>query len=925
MRIYYIKPKIETFILIGFIFFFCNKSFAQDNLISLSLSDASFKEFINQIEKQSNYKFYYDNTQTDSVLIDLNVEKGRLEDVLDKVLTLHNLFFAIDGHKQVFITKGQGLITALPMFNEVIGTVKDSAAIDLTHISDYKEEDVSLVPIENKLYEIGSRSNIRVGTKLLTGYVTSAVTGLPIALATVNLVGTNIQVQTDRFGYYSISVPEERSVIKVSTVGMKETQRQLIMYSSGRLDIAMNDQVYALNEVIVSAEQGNNVKRTQMGVELLSIKTIKQTPTVLGEADLVKVILTLPGVQTVGEAASGFNVRGGATDQNLVLFNDATIYNPAHFFGFFSAFNADAVSNVELYKGSIPSRYGGRLSSVLDVTAKEGNRSKFSGSGGIGLLTSRLSFDGPIGKKTSYFIGGRSTYSDWLLNLIPDDSYKNSNASFYDVNVQLEHQADERNVIYLTGYSSNDRFSLNSDTSYRYKNANVNVKWKKTFNNELYGIFKVGIDTYNFNVASDENPINAFDLKYNIGQVFLKADIYQHVNDKHNLNYGFNGVGYKLNPGRMAPVGTESDVLLRDLESEQALETALYFSDVYKVNDRFTLDMGVRYSMFNYLGPRRVNYYAPNLPKSETTIIETKDFSSGEPIKTYHAPEFRISARYAFNDNSSVKGAYNSLRQYIHMLSNTTAITPTDTWKLSDAHIKPQFGDQVSLGYYQNFASNIIEASIELYYKRMNNYLDYKSGAQLLLNEAIETDVINTEAKAYGAEFLIKKTSGKLNGWLSYTYSRVQQRTVNVEDADMINNGEFYPSNYDKPHDITLVGNYKFSHRVSFSLNVTYSTGRPITLPIGRYYYAGSERVYYSQRNQYRIPDFFRTDASFNIEGNHKVKKLAHSSWTVGVYNLTGRRNPFSIFYASEGGNLNGYRLSIFGHQIPFVTYNFRF
>ena len=335
--------------------------------------------------------------------------------------------------------------------------------------------------------------------------------------------------------------------------------------------------------------------------------------------------------------------------------------------------------------------------------------------------------------------------------------------------------------------------------------------------------------------------------------------------------------------------------------------------------------MGIRYSMYNYLGPKSVNEYAPGMPLSESSFTGTQQYGSGDFIQTYHGPEFRLSARYLLDPSSSLKASYNSLRQYIHMLSNTTAITPTDSWKLSDAHIRPQLGDQFSLGYYKNLASDVIETSVEVYYKRMSDYLDYKSGAQLFMNDRIEADVIGTRARAYGAEFLVKKVSGRLNGWVSYTYSRVEQRTEGVDEADLINNGDYYPSNHDKPHDITLVGNYRFSHRFSVSLNSTYSTGRPITLPTARYYYAGSERVYYSERNAYRIPDFFRMDISFNIEGNHKVRKLAHSSWTVGVYNVTGRRNPFSVYYTSEGGQLNGYRLSVFGHQIPFVTYNFRF
>ncbi len=911
--------------IIGLLVAVCLVAHAQRDQVAIELVDAPFESLVAQVERQSAYRFYYDRAQTDGVIVNVPARRWAIDELLKAALSPHRLFYSIDVNKRIFITENYALINTLPSVS-----IRDTAALRepiplppvVGHQQDERAADIS---IQNRLFEIGSSGAAQSGTKTLSGYIRSTLTGAPVSLASVQVVGHSSAVQADQFGYYSITIPAERSVIRISSVGKKATQRQLLMHASGRLDIQLDDEVYALKEVIVSAEQGSQVRRTQLGVERLSIQTIKQVPVVFGEADVVRVVLTLPGVQTVGEAASGFNVRGGATDQNLVLFNDATVYNPAHFFGFFSAFNPDAISGVELYKGSVPPKFGGRLSSVLDVAAKTGNRNKVSGAGGIGPLTGRLSLDGPIGEKTSFFVAGRSTYSDWLLRLIPDEGYKNSGASFYDANVQLNHEFGDKDALYLTGYISNDRFAFDTTSRYGYENLNLNLKWKRIFSTEAYGMVTVGYDGYRFNVSENLNKVNGYRLDYAIGQTFVRADVNHRLGRRHNLTYGLQAIHYRLTPGNRIPVGERSLIDPAYLAAEQGVESALYVSDSYEVDDRLTLDLGLRYSMFNYLGPRRVDYYAPGLPKSENTIVDTREFGSGQFIKTYHAPEFRLSARYALSPNSSVKAGYNSLRQYIHMLSNTTAITPTDTWKLSDAHIKPQFGDQASLGYYQNFRSNTIETSVELYYKRMHDYLDYKSGAVLLMNERIETDVIDTEARAYGIEFLVKKLSGKLNGWASYTYSRVEQRTVGVNPGDMINRGAYYPSNFDKPHNLTMIGNYKFSHRYSFSLNLTYSTGRPITLPVAVYQYAGSERVYYSDRNQYRIPDFFRADASFNVEGNHKIKKLAHSSWTFGVYNVTGRRNPFSVYYVAEEGRINGYKLSIFGHQIPFVTYNFRF
>ncbi len=896
------------------------KAMAQNDPVSLHLSSARFSEMIRSLENQTPYKFYYVPADTDSLLISYSGTNKALSEVLSEILHPLSFRFSADPRKKIYITRDAFILTEFRDIHRTKPATSETTP-DVV-IQDFLEAQPEDISIENKVFEIGSKDRPVKGEKTISGYVRSKNTGAPVSSATVSILGRASAVQTDQHGYYSIIVPEERSVLLITSVGLRDTRRQLVMYSSGRLDIEMTDQVFSLNEVVVAGERGNQVKRMQMGLEKLSIKTIKQTPAVFGEADVISVILTLPGVQTVGEAANGFNVRGGATDQNLVLFSDATIFNPSHFFGLFSSFNPDAVNQVELYKSSIPARFGGRLSSVLDVAGKEGNRNKISGAGGIGLLTGRVSLDGPIGEKTQFLVGARSTYSDWLLKAIPDDSYRNSSASFYDLNAQISHYVNEKDAFYLTGYASRDRFTFQNGITYGYRNTNLNGKWKRIFNGNIHSILTLGTDQYGFNIADRNNPVNAFDMLYSIGQSFLKADVYHQPHEKHKLNYGLQSTLYSIQPGRRLPVGEESIVANQSLENEQALESALYISDTYMINDRFSADAGLRYVLYNYLGPRSVNYYIDGLPKSQETLEETVNYGSGKSIKTYHGPEFRLGLRYAFSNQSSVKLGYNSLRQFIHMLSNTTAATPTDSWKLSDPHIKPQFGDQVSLGYYRNMASSKVETSVEVYYKRIHNYLDYKSGAVLLMNETIETDVLGTEARAYGVELMAKKNTGKLNGWISYTLSKVQQRTTGEET---INNGNYYNSNFDKPHNLTMVGNYRFSHRYSFSMNTTYSTGRPITLPIAKYEFAGSERVFYSERNKYRIPDFFRMDLSVNIEGNHKIKKLAHSSWTVGVYNVTGRKNPFSVYYVSEEGKIKGYKLSVFGHQIPFITYNFRF
>jgi TonB dependent receptor/TonB-dependent Receptor Plug Domain len=640
---------------------------------------------------------------------------------------------------------------------------------------------------------------------------------------------------------------------------------------------------------------------------------------------VLRAITTLPGVKTVGEASTGFNVRGGAADQNLILFNNATIFNPSHFFGFFSAFNPDMIKDVELYKSSLPAKYGGRLSSVLDITSREGNKKQFAGSAGIGPLTSRLNIEGPIIKdKLSFIAGARTTYANWLLDILPDQ-YKNSTAGFSDINLHLSYQMNSRNNFYLTGYYSKDDFRLNSDTTYSYENRNASFKWKHSFNNKFRSELIAGYDRYEYTTGSTGIPFAAYRLAYDIAQITGRADFTWFWNPKHTAEFGITSIRYQLHPGQYDPAAKESLVVPDTLRRENALESAIYLSDKWNITRDFTITAGLRYAMYSFLGPADVNNYAPDLPKNPDNLISTSVHGAGRFIKTYAAPEYRIALRYSFTNDLSIKAGLTSTHQYIHLLSNTAAISPTDSWKLSDPNIAPQYGRQASFGVYKNLKNNTIETSLEVYYKKIDHYLDYVSGANLVMNHHIETDVIATKGKAYGLEFMVRKSLGRMNGWISYTYSRVLLKQGDSLAGEVVNNGKYYPSNYDKPHDVTMVFNYKFLHRLSVSVNATYSTGRPITVPIGRITYNNSQRTVFADRNSYRIPDYFRTDLSVNLDGNYKVHQKVHTSWTFGAYNLTGRRNPYSVYYVTEDGIINGYKLSVFGSIIPFVNFNLRF
>ena len=915
-------------ILLVFILLGCSvRSQVTDGKIYDSFNNVTLVEFFNRLEKKIPYKFYYNKAQLDSFLLRLDVKGQSLPEVLEEAFKGTDILFAIEeNNKNIYITRKLPVVTQLPKDIFRRPGISDQANKALSDsVTDFDIEPGKIIKaVPGKLIEIGRKTSNTGNNAIITGYIRNVRTGEPVTSASVFTDSVHATL-TDLYGHYSLTLPVGSRVLNVQTVGMKDVKLQLLVHSNGNLDVGMEDQIRVLKEVVVSSRKTSNIRNVQMGVERITIANIKKVPTVFGETDVLRVITSLPGVKTVGEASTGFNVRGGSTDQNLILFNNATIYNPSHFFGMFSAFNPEVIKDIELYKSSIPTSYGGRLSSVLDISSREGNKKKLSGSAGIGLITSRVHLEGPIAKdKTSFIMGARSTYANWLLNLLPDE-YKASKASFQDIDFSVSHMVDSNNNLYFSTYFSNDKFSLGNDTVYKYSNRSVNIKWRHNFSNKFRGVFIAGYDQYLYNVSNEGNKVNAFQLGFDIGQLNLKANFDYYISTKHAFDFGVSTIRYKLNPGFLDPSGEQSLVQSEKVQTEQALESGIYFTHRYSPGTKISISTGLRYALYNYLGPQEVSTYIAGQPVTEVNRTGTVQYDKGQNIKTYHGPEVRFSIRYALTPSFSIKAAFNTLQQYIHLLSNTTIMAPTDIWKLSDPNIKPQKGGQVSFGIYKNLKSNTIETSVEVYYKKIQDYLDYKPGASLFLNQNIETDVINTRGKAYGLELLIKKTSGKLNGWISYTYSRILLQAYDTTQGVTVNKGKYYPANYDKPHDITLTGNFSVNHRFSLSMNSTYSTGRPITLPIERYYYAGSQRVLYSDRNAYRIPDYFRIDLAMNIEGNHKVNQKTHNSWTIGVYNLTGRKNPYSVYFVSENGVINGYKVSIFGSIIPFINFNLRF
>ena len=684
---------------------------------------------------------------------------------------------------------------------------------------------------------------------------------------------------------------------------------------------------HELAEIVIVGGRPSAVNNMIMGSEKFRPQTLKNIPSAFGESDIMKIVLTLPGVTTVGEASSGYNVRGGATDQNLILFNGGTVYNPSHLFGLFTSFNSDAVEDVELFKSSIPVEYGGRISSVLKVVSKEANMQKFTGSASLGALTSKANLEIPIVKEhVSLLLNGRTTYSDWILKRLPEKSgYKNGTANFYDFGGVLTWMLNSRHRLKVYGYLSNDKFSFSSKDNYGYQNRNISAEWRSILNERMTVTFSAGLDHYDYFNEDRNVPSMAGRLSFGIDQLWGKLHFRQRLSEKQVLSYGLSMQHYNVQAGKYEPVGEESCITTDELQKEKALESAVYIDYERSLTEKLTVSAGLRYSMFNALGPRDVNiYYDGELP-AEETLLETRHETG--VIKTYHAPELRLSARYSLQENLSLKAGFNTMHQYIHKVSNTLIMSPTDIWKLSDLNIKPQNGWQTATGIYYETTDKEYEFSAEVYYKHIGDYLNYRSSAVLLMNHHLETDVISTKGQAYGIELQAKKPFGKINGWLSYTFSRSLLRQDDKRVPIPLNNGEWYPSEYDRPHDVKAVLNYKFTERYSLSSNFNYATGRPTTLPAGKYYDTYNQKYmpFYTDRNKYRIPDYMRLDLAFNIEPTHKLTSFLHTSFSLGVYNVLARKNAYTIYYVTEGGNVKGYKLSVFGTAIPYISLNIRF
>jgi hypothetical protein len=748
----------------------------------------------------------------------------------------------------------------------------------------------------------------------INGVIKNIATGETLIGASIKISGTTQQgTSTNSYGFYAVNLPEGSYKVEVSYIGYVTLIKQIIVKGNAKEDFNLEES-NNLNEVVITTVRRNdNLIKAQMGVEKLNIKDIQNVPVLFGEKDILKTLQLLPGIKAAGEGNSGFYVRGGATDQNLILLDEAPVYNASHLLGFFSTFNSDAIKDVTVYKGGMPAQYGGRLSSVLDVRMNDGNKKETTFEGGIGLISSRLKIEGPFVKdKSSFMVSGRRTYADAFLAFAPDTSLRGNTLYFYDLNAKANYQLDEKNILYISGYFGRDKLGLSNTFGFNWGNATGTLRWNHLFSNRLFANTSLIMSKYDYQI---ENLLNGSEFKVNssIKDFNFKQDFSFALNSKHQLKFGLDAIHHTISPGQIKSPSTSSVNEIK-IENKKGLELSTYLSDEYSVNEKIKMVYGLRLSSFSVLGGSNFKTY-----NSDGFETSSAFYESGAFVKTYINLEPRFSASFQLDDNKSLKTSYARNVQNLHLMSNSTATTPTDLYIMNSLNTKPELADQVSLGYFNNFKDNSYEFSAEVYYKSMQNQIEYRNGTDLRGNQNVEADLIYGKGRAYGVELFFKKKYGKFNGWIGYTLSKTERQ------FDLISQGNWFTARQDRPNDISLVGIYKAGKRWVFSSTFVYSSGSAVTFPIGKYNLDGQTVFYYGERNGSRTPDFHRLDFSATLEG--KPNRKFKSSWNFGVYNLYNRKNPFSIEFRDNPDNLSQtqtVKRSLFG-IIPSVTWNFKF
>ena len=759
----------------------------------------------------------------------------------------------------------------------------------------------------------------------LSGHLKDASNGEALIGATLYVEELKQGTATNAYGFYSLTIPEGNYTLQISFIGYETVKQKISATTSQTISVALNESSEQLQEVIVKAEAANaNVERVEMGIATLPIKTIQKLPAFMGEVDIIKTIQLLPGIQSGGEASSGLYVRGGGPDENLMLLDEAPVYNASHLMGFFSVFNSNAIKDIQVYKSGIPAQYGGKGSSVIDIRQKDGNSQRFGFDAGIGNLSSRLTLEGPIIKdKWSFIVAGRRTYYDVLGKAAGLEELEDNRLYFYDLNGKSNLIINDKNRIYLSGYMGDDMFELGESMYMRWGNSTATARWNHIFGDKLFMNLSAIYSNYDYNLGIPGENADNFDWSSRIRDYNGKLDFTFFLNPRNTIKFGGNLIHHHFRPGKIETNGDNS--MFSDLEIAwyNAMESAFYVSNEQTISDRFSIQYGLRLSHFQQIGKGELNIYENPDQLDKNEIIETIIYEKGDKIgdAVIHL-EPRLSMKYTLGSSSSVKASYNRMVQNLHLITNTQSPTPLDVWLPTSTYIKPLIVDQVSMGYFRNFSNNMWETSVEVYYKNMQNVLDYREGAELFLNNAIETELLHGSGESKGLEMLLKKSKGKLTGWIAYTLAKT------TREIDGINDGNPYPSSYDRTHDFALVSTYQLNKQWNFAANFVYATGNPTSYPVAKYTMQGNQVYEYSARNSNRIPEYHRLDISATFDFRKNAKRRLKQSLNFSLYNVYGRRNAYSITPQASVTNKNQtefVQLSIIGAPIPSVTYNLKF
>lgn len=836
-------------------------------------------------------------------------------DSVSPELSLDEFMAKIQNHQQLAVIVRQGLIVILPA--EGVGEGK-------------------VITDENRIY-IGNPADLGRFTRAqIQGVVYDGQTRVPLPGATLSFADADFTATTDREGRFSVQLPTGEIEVTVSFIGFQDLRRELFVFSGGEIELELFDDFVQLEGVTVRGHRmRDNVRGTRMSIISMDAQSVKELPVSFGESDIIRSFTLKPGVQSVGEFGSGFNVRGGSTDQNLILLEGVPLFNSSHLFGLTSVVNSDMISRVDLLKAGIPARFGERVSSVMDIRMSQEEVPEPRISGGVGLLISRLQLQTPLlNDKLSVSFSGRSSYSNMFLENMPDNDLMNSEADFYDLSGVITFRPMPNQLFSVFGYQSEDNFLLASNSSFRYKSELASLQWSGFLTQNVRSNVLLGYSDYRYRIRDHltSNRGNSYQLSSGIQYLTARWNTNWYPNTSHSVEAGVNAVHYTVSPGNMTPFGEESLLQMNALDDEQAAEFAFYISDIITFSPRLELEAGLRYSFYRQLGPGTVFQYDYDLAPGIPNITDTLTFTDNETIVKYGGWEPRISFRYGIDEESSLKISYNRINQYINQLSNTSVANPSDIWKLSDRHLKPLTSDQIALGYFRNFPGQLLEVSAEMYFKQLHNIVEYKNGANLLMNEIIETDLINASGYSYGAELSLEKHEGRLNGWMSYAFNLSRVRSDEQFAASMINRNSYFPSNHEQPHNVVVNANYRISRRWRFNTTFVYATGRPVTLPELVYQYDDAQVIYFSDRNAYRMPDYHRLDLALTFGENLKKNRSWKGSWTFSLVNVYGRKNAYSIFYRKEKPhagndfrNYSLYKMYIIGIPLPTITYNFTF